>query len=232
MNNIERMLTNLSEKFSSIFGTSVLEDDYIEIDLSENQLSSLKIDSTDPKQLSNYISNFSKSFGNKIPYGGYLEKRDLYQRSAHFSKTRTAPRNIHLGLDFWSSAETPVFLPYDGIVHSFANNSNFSDYGPTIIMKHEVIDEEFYTLYGHLSEASISNIKVGNYMKKGEEIARLGDYEVNGNYPPHLHFQLILDLQNNNGDYPGVSNLSDLEFYKSNCPNPNLILNFKNKTEL
>lgn len=228
MKNIESMLTNLSEEFSSIFGMSVQENDYVEIDLSESQLLNLKIDSSDFESLSNYISEFSKSKGNKIPYGGYLEKRNLYQRSSHFSKSTDEPRNIHLGLDFWAAAETPVFLPYEGEVHSFAYNDNFGDYGPTIIMKHTILGDSFYSLYGHLSKASISKLKPGDYFVKGSEIARLGDYKVNGNYPPHLHFQLILDLQRYEGDYPGVSNMSDLGFYKFNCPNPNLILNINN----
>ncbi|WP_127846477.1 peptidoglycan DD-metalloendopeptidase family protein [Psychroflexus aestuariivivens] len=226
------MLTNLSDEFSSIFGKSVSEENYIQIDLSENQLIKLNIDPSDSDQLSNYITEFSKSNENKIPYGGYLEKRNLYQRSNHFSKNAVENRNIHLGLDFWANAETSVFLPYAGAVHSFANNKNLGDYGPTIIMKHEVLGDDFYSLYGHLSEDSISGLKVGDYFDKGTEIAKLGKYEVNGNYPPHLHFQLIVDLQNYYGDYPGVSTLFDLGYYRYNCPNPNLILNINNKTKL
>ena len=51
--------------------------------------------------------------------------------------------------------------------------------------------------------------------------------EVNGDYPPHLHFQIINDLQGNFGDYLGVCSANELDFYKENCPDPNLILKLK-----
>ena len=91
-------------------------------------------------------------------------------------------------------------------------------------MEHHFENETFFTLYGHLSLESISNLKVGVEVKQGDTIATLGTAEVNGDYAPHLHFQIIKDIQNYKGDYPGVSNQLDLEFYKTNCPNPNLLL--------
>ena len=107
------------------------------------------------------------------------------------------------------------------------NNTNYGDYGPTLILKHKIEDELFYTLYGHLSLASIERIKVGVEVKQGEQIATLGTTEVNGDYPPHLHFQIIKDIQDYKGDYPGVCNQMDLEFYRGNCPDPNLLLGLK-----
>ena len=82
----------------------------------------------------------------------------------------------------------------------------------------------FYTLYGHLSLNSIEKISIGDTFNKGETIAVLGDPTINGDYAPHLHFQIINDLQGNDGDYPGVSSLENLSFYKSNCPDPKLVL--------
>jgi hypothetical protein len=37
----------------------------------------------------------------------------------------------------------------DGRVHSFQNNDSLGNYGPTIILEHQVEDLTFYTLYGH-----------------------------------------------------------------------------------
>ena len=85
---------------------------------------------------------------------------------------------------------------------------------------------EFYSLYGHLNLASLKNLKVGNSVFKGQTIGFLGDAAVNGDYAPHLHFQLIKDLQNYFGDYPGVSNKRMLDFYKENCPDSNFLLKF------
>ena len=132
-----------------------------------------------------------------------------------------------MGLDLWIEADTPIYAPLNGTIHSFKNNGNYGDYGPTLILKHLIDQIEFYTLYGHLSLASLEGLNVGIEVKQGEQIATLGTAEVNGDYPPHLHFQIIKDLQNFKGDYPGVSNQLGLEFYTQNCPDPNLLLGLK-----
>jgi murein DD-endopeptidase MepM/ murein hydrolase activator NlpD len=82
----------------------------------------------------------------------------------------------------------------------------------------------FYTLYGHLSRSSLLGLQVGQMVSQGEQIAKLGEPAENGDYAPHLHFQLILDLQGRSGDYPGVCCASDLAFFRVNCLDPNLLL--------
>ena len=47
---------------------------------------------------------------------------------------------------------------------------------------------------------------------------------MNGDYAPHLHFQIIKNIADYEGDYPGVSSKNDLDFYSANCPDPNLVL--------
>ena len=150
--------------------------------------------------------------------------RTIYKRSSHFNLNVATARNIHIGADLWCKANAPVFAPLDATLHSFKNNTNFGDYGPTIILKHHIKGVEFYTLYGHLSLTSIKNLKVNQVFKQGEQLGTLGDATVNGDYPPHLHFQIIKDLQGFIGDYPGVCSKADLEFYLKNCPDPNLLL--------
>jgi len=111
--------------------------------------------------------------------------------------------------------------------HSFQNNSSVGDYGPTIILKHDIRSNVFYTLYGHLSVDSLHDLYVGKPFAKGKTLAKLGTTDINVNYAPHLHFQIIRDLQANTGDYPGVAAENELHFYTKNCPNPNLLLNLK-----
>ena len=71
---------------------------------------------------------------------------------------------------------------------------------------------------------SINNIKVGTFFKKGQKLATLGNASVNGGYSPHLHFQIIKNIGENESDYPGVCSKKELDYYLENCPNPNLIL--------
>jgi murein DD-endopeptidase MepM/ murein hydrolase activator NlpD len=113
------------------------------------------------------------------------------------------------------------------MIHSFAYNDHFGDYGATIILQHQLDMINFYTLYGHLSLRDIERIRVGQFITRGENFAHFGPWEENGNWPPHLHFQVILDMGNLEGDYPGVCKLSESGKYLKNCPDPDLILNLK-----
>ena len=114
--------------------------------------------------------------------------------------------------------------PLDGIVHSFAFNNNDSDYGATIILTHNLDGVGFHTLYGHLSLNSLKNLYEGQKVTSGEVIAEFGMRFENGNWPPHLHFQLIADMQGWKGDYPGVCRFSERMQWLTNCPDPNIIL--------
>ena len=225
---LEKLLKNLSSEFTSVLSISNLSEDYIPIDLSINNSSlanQLDKDST-AQDWENYIVSFLQMNEKKVAYGGYLEHRFLYERSEYFTQDNSEDRrNRHLGIDLWCPAYTGILAPFDGVVHSFANNTNYGDYGPTIILEHKLDNSVFYTLYGHLSLESIQAIEMSQLIKKGEEFAQLGTSRVNGDYTPHLHFQVIKNLEGRLGDYPGVCSEIDLAFYKENCPDPNLILN-------
>jgi murein DD-endopeptidase MepM/ murein hydrolase activator NlpD len=160
--------------------------------------------------------------------GGYAEHRTVYSRSRVFDATESGqePRRLHLGLDIWADAGTPVYAPIPGWVHSVADNNRVGDYGATIILQHELEGEIFYSLYGHLSRASLANKLPGMAVAGGEWIADFGAPEENGHWPPHLHFQLIGDLQGHSGDYPGVCRFSERAVYLSNCPDPSLVISF------
>lgn len=118
----------------------------------------------------------------------------------------------------------PIFAPLDGLIHSMAINSAYGDYGATIILEHEREGKPLFSLYGHLSHASLERWKVGDSIRRGSSLAELGKWEENGNWPPHLHFQLIQDLHEMKGDYPGVCSLEELEFYEENCLDPMMYL--------
>lgn len=197
-------------------------DDYCKIDLSVNNLELADYDLSDAKQCQWYIDRVLSKNNAIVAYGGYLEERNLYKGSERFKGSEE--RNIHLGMDFWCMAGTTVLTPIDGIVHSFANNADFGNYGPTIILKHKLPQVEIHTLYGHLSLESFQDLYVGKEFKAGEPLATLGETHINVGYAPHLHFQLVLDMGNSLGDYPGVCSKKDFEHYHNNCPNPNLLL--------
>lgn len=157
--------------------------------------------------------------------GGYLEYRALYGRSEVFDGAdENSIRRLHIGLDIWGPAGSPVYAPMEGVIHSIADNNKKGDYGATIILKHEIDGIKFHSLYGHLSKRDL-HYRKGDIVNKGDLLAHFGSHDENGYWPPHLHFQLIEDMQGLEGDYPGVCSLNDKAFYQVNCPDPNIILN-------
>lgn len=173
----------------------------------------------------NYITLQLKSAGATYGIGGYDEHRTVYSRSKVFdSANNESPRRLHLGIDIWGPARTEVFAPIDGEVHSFAFNDQYGDYGATIILKHQIDELCFYSLYGHLSLIDIQTIKKGDHIKAGDLIAHFGEPNENGQWPPHLHFQLMYNLEGNVGDYPGVCSLENRDHYLRNCPDPDCLL--------
>jgi len=113
----------------------------------------------------------------------------------------------------------------DGEIFSIQDNSGFGDYGPTIIMKHRLNEKPIYSLYGHLTKTDLGLFEKGQHVKSGELLCHVGPFPENGDWPPHLHFQLMLDMMRNVGDFPGVCSQREIENYKAICPDPNLILN-------
>ena len=196
--------------------------------ISNNNPDIQNFDTSSSKEWENYINNYLKENNAKVAFGGYLEERNLYNRSTLFNISKESQRNIHLGIDLWTKKDTKVLAVLDGRIHSFKNNQNYGDYGPTIIIEHNFSDKKFFSLYGHLSIQSIEKNKVGTKVNQGDCIGFLGDASVNGDYAPHLHFQIIIDIENNFGDYPGVASKQNIEFYKKNCPNPNFLLKLFN----
>jgi peptidoglycan LD-endopeptidase LytH len=181
----------------------------------------------DTDAFSKYVEYSITKANAKFGIGGYGEDRVLYRRSQLFDGSENNDRSIHLGVDIWGPALTPIHAPLGGIVHSIGNNNNFGDYGATIILQHQIHENIFYTLYGHLSLKSITGISTGRYIASGETFAEFGIAEENGFWPPHLHFQIIEDIKDYTGDYPGVASKADANYYLGNCPNANYMINLE-----
>jgi len=177
----------------------------------------------DTPRFEEYINRTLAENNCTIGIGGYMEHRTLYARSAHFD-TENEPRRLHLGTDIWMPAGTPVYAPLEGFIHSFHNNDNFGDYGPTIILMHHLDGLDLYSLYGHLSRKSLKGLVVGAPVSVNQQIATLGGLIENGGWPSHLHFQLMLDMEGCFGDYPGVCRFSEKDTYLQNIPDPDLLL--------
>ena len=161
--------------------------------------------------------------------GGYAELRGVYAASPLFggaaADSVAEPRSLHLGVDVWAPAGTPLRAPLAGVVHSFADNHRFGDYGATIILTHaDPGGRTFHALYGHLARRSLADLREGQAIARGAVFAWVGTPQENGGWPPHLHLQRIEDLQGRRGDFPGVVRPSEREHWLRVCPDPGDLL--------
>ncbi len=207
---------------AALFDFDITADNSLVLDLSAQNKALESVHSS--ATLAAFIEELLKEKGKSYAIGGYGEKRVVYQRFSHFNASAESERNIHLGLDIWAPALTAIYTPAEALVHSFAYNANAGDYGATIILEHQEAGQTYYTLHGHLSLRSIENLSVGQAFSAGERFAELGAENENGGWPPHLHFQIIKNIGDYKGDYPGVVKENEKDFYLSNCPDPNVYL--------
>ncbi len=184
--------------------------------------------SIDVEDLAGDIFKQMESAGAEAGIGRYNEARQVYTADQFIVDFDEMPerRTIHLGMDVFLPAGSPVFAPLEGTVHSFQNNTQPLDYGPCIILEHATEDtgQVFFTLYGHLSVESLTGLHEGKPIGQGERFAALGDSSVNGGWPPHLHFQIVTDMLGNKGDFPGVGGAGQRNVWLSLSPDPNAIL--------
>lgn len=194
------------------------------VDLAGTNPELAQLDVVDASATDDYIQKTIAKHSAVGAIGGYMENRLLYLRSKVFAGAEH--RTLHLGIDIWLPAGAPIFALLEGKIHSFADNANFGDYGPTIILEHNFQGMTFYTLYGHLSRASLLPLTEGMPVEAGQQIGDLGAEKENGNWPPHLHFQIMLDMEGKKGDFPGVAAPSRQEYYQQLCPDPNEVLGY------
>ncbi|HKL38929.1 MAG TPA: peptidoglycan DD-metalloendopeptidase family protein, partial [Bacteroidales bacterium] len=210
---------------SPLMKLDVSQEDIVEMDFTENNSLLKDLDVSNTDEFNRYIEQQLDNF-KRIGIGGYGEDRFIYRRSTLFDGEKE-PRSIHLGIDIWVPAGTEVYAPLDTKVHSFQYNGQYGDYGGTIILEHRLEEVVFYTLYGHLSAGSLEGLSKGRAISKGTAFATIGAPEENGQWPPHLHFQLITDMLGMEGDFYGVAPPSEKEYFMDLCPDPRLLLVLK-----
>jgi len=202
-----------------------VKDRFYQFDLTKNNTELSFEVVNDITKFSHWVDEKLTANNCRYGIGGYMELRTIYDNREQF-ETAGEQRQLHLGVDIWANAGTPVYVALDGVVHSFQDNAHFGDYGPTIILKHQLGELTFYSLYGHLNRECLIDLQIDMPIQSGQHIANFGTAEVNGGWPPHLHFQLMLDMEGMIGDYPGACRNSGKANYLQNIPDPALLLQF------
>ncbi len=150
--------------------------------------------------------------------GRYDEDRRAVYEQALFAGQRT----VHMGIDIGGPVGTPVHACWDGVVESAVDLTEDGDYGPTVVLRHE-LEQTLWTLHGHLQRRSLEGLRPGGVVRRGEIIGWFGAESENGGWPPHLHFQLSFEPPCA-GDIPGVVSVQERAAARARFPDPRLVL--------
>jgi len=176
------------------------------------------------------IQNIVRQRNAALAVGRYQERRPVYSAPLFVGRNPTDERRtIHLGIDLFVESGTPVIAPFDATVYDLADKRAPLDYGPVVILRHQTAERHFFTLFGHLSRESLTQLKTGDYIARGQPFACVGTSAENGGWTPHLHFQMVLDLLDLSTDFPGVAFPSQQDLFACLSPDPNGILGIPEK---
>lgn len=225
---VAEWLREHTAEFAPVLGADLRTEPCLVLDLSVGSpLVSGDPAERDEPHITSSVLAAMESAGVRVAVGRYDEPRMLYVTPLFGAgKDVTGERRtIHLGLDLFAEAGTPVRAPLAGTVHALHDNAAPLDYGPVVILRHEPADgPAFFTLYGHLSRKSLDALAPGRRIARGEPFATLGSAGVNGGWTPHLHLQVIVDLLGLGVDFPGVAPASQRDAWTVLSPDPNLLV--------
>lgn len=123
------------------------------------------------------------SSGGTGEYGLPVDNPIVTSSFGYRPATSVTPAQFHKGIDFGNPYGTPIKASMDGeVVMAQHDGMPLQGYGICTVIKH---DNGQWTLYAHQSE---QHVKVGDKVKKGQVIGKLGN--TGQSTGPHLHFEI------------------------------------------
>ena len=177
-----------------LFGDLLKGEPYV-FDFSSKNPKTLNYNLDNFQEFNENIFNELKNSGKKWGIGEYLEERkNILRGSINIINEK---RIYHLGLDIIVPYNSVVFCPLDGYVHKLGKETQKGNYGGYLILKHQVNNQTFYSLYGHLKTPH--KVQLGEKILAGQELALIGKESDSGGWFCHLHLQIITQKAFNKG---------------------------------
>lgn len=221
---VERWLERHAHAFSPIVRPQVTKPKVLVLDLTESGPDAREWAKLDAAAAENLIDKRVGEDRADFAIGLYGEDRAIYKGDA-FDTASTARRTVHLGVDIFAPALEPVHAPFDGTVAFIHDDAVDFGFGPTVLLEHRTDEGDvFWTLYGHLSRESVAKLSIGQPIAKGEAFCALGAASENGNWAPHLHFQIVTDHLGLGGRMHGVGVRSHWQVWRDVSPDPSVVL--------
>lgn len=194
-------------------------------DFSASSPDAALLDTLDGPGFDRFCVERMEAEGADFGIGTYGEDRIIYKGEAYETTAAHVRRTVHIGIDIFAPAGEPVHAPLAGTVAFIHDDAVAYGFGPTVLLQHETDDGDlFWTLYGHLSRASVAKLRLGQRVERGEAFTELGPRPENGEWPPHLHFQVMTDHLGLGARMHGVGTLQDWQIWQQVAPDPSVIL--------
>ena len=177
-----------------LFGDLLKGDPYV-FDFSSKNPKTLNYNLDNFQEFNEDVFNELKHSGKKWGIGKYLEERkNILRGSINIINEK---RIYHLGLDIIVPYKSVVFCPLDGYVYKLGKETQKGNYGGYLVLKHQVNNQTFYSLYGHLKTPH--KVQLGEKILAGQELALIGKESDSGGWFCHLHLQIITQKAMNEG---------------------------------
>lgn len=216
--NLTDILKRHQSEFLPLLAPEWCNKKMLELDLSPDNPDTKGIDFSDPVTFQNWTNQQLKKHNAEIAIGRYLEERVVYTHGQY------GDRCVHVGLDIGLPAKTALYAPLDATVEGYADYNQPGDYGPTLLLKHELDGVVFYSLYGHLSRDSYDLYQEGKHFKAGDLIGYIGDTHENGGWPTHVHVQIMKNKVGSGSTYQGVVSIAVKPLEKDSHYDPNKLI--------
>ncbi len=158
--------------------------------------------------------------GAVLGIGPFGEKRTVYQGEMFVSRFREETRRVmHLGLDLFMAAGTPLHTPIDATVRSVEIEPDPLGYGCLISLEHRPDDgPAFVSLWGHMAHEAMDRLAPGQKLAAGDLVGHMGAPAENGGWAPHLHLQISADRRLAAADILGVGEEAYLDVWAELFP--------------
>ena len=169
-----------------LFGDFLKGKPYI-FDFSSNNPKTLEYNLLDFKEFNTMVFDELHASSHQWGVGRYLEERKSLLRA--YPNIIEEQRFYHLGLDIIVPFDTPLYSPLDAEVYKTGKETTVGNYGGYIILKHNINEVVFYSLYGHLKTPHL--VHVGEKITAGQKFAHIGQEKDSGGWFCHVHLQIL-----------------------------------------
>lgn len=177
----------------------------------------------DPDHVESRSAQLQRILGVDWFYGGWMEDRSIVWSDTYLRETGNF---LHLADDFNVPAGTMVFCVADGpIVHMGTDSPLKGGWGGHIVQKIQFHGKPHALIYCHLGFMQPRDTPCD--ISKGDFIGLVGNKSENGGWGPHLHLQLVADIDDvtdwahfMDKEIDGYGKVSDIEYWAKRCPDP------------